>query len=158
MTGLGRMLAMFLTISVGIPACSGSAGEASRSPLAIELQIGGGQRWSASGESIRAEVLCEEGFHRWVGYRAHGGSPIEYGEAAAMKRVEPDSVLLETQLGCSDGTGWISIAWEPDHDENWIIVGGSGAYAGSSGGGLLTRGTGDAGGSSVTLTGDIARG
>jgi hypothetical protein len=123
----------------------------------MEVELGDARQWSASGPWVRSGRLCDGGSHRWIGYRAQDGSPVEYSEAADLKQLQPELVLLETELACADGKGSISIAWEPDHDDRWIIVDGTGTYAGASGGGGLTVLVGaHAGDSSVTLLGEIS--
>lgn len=151
------LLAAIVLAIVAVPACTSTTPERSGSMVEIEIDLGGGNRWSAAGASVDSGWICGAGSHRWIGYRNHDGSPIDFEEARALKRMQPALVLLETQLGCSDGTGAVSIAWEPDADDRWIIVGGIGAYASATGGGRVERpAVGRAG--TVTLSGEISTG
>ena len=152
-----QLLVTIVLTVVAVPACAGTGPEASRSMVEIEIEIGDGNRWSAMGGSVEAGWICGEGSHRWIGYRDHDGSPIDFEEATALKRMQPALVLLETQLGCSDGTGAISIAWEPDADDRWIVVGGIGAYSAATGGGHVER-TADQRAGRVMLSGEISTG
>ena len=144
MTGLLRVLAIVALLVVGAAACAQSPPTSLQTRVEIDIEIEGGRTWSASSRSVDAGLICEGGSHRWIGYRMHDGSPIGYAEASALKRLEPALVLIETQLGCSDGTGAISIAWEPEEDDRWIVVGGTGAYRGATGGGRVEE-SGDPG-------------
>jgi hypothetical protein len=122
------------------------------SAVEIEIEVAGGQRWSNRTDPIE---FCEQGSHRRVGYRTLDGSPMTYEEAGALKRSHPEQLLIETQLGCSDGTGAISIAWQPSESRDWIVVGGIGDYAGATGGGTIEVGDDGPGGSDV-LIGEIS--
>lgn len=154
-----RTATLAVTVALGLTmsACSGSAPGVGASWVAIEVELGDTRQWSASGPWVRSGRLCDGGSHRWIGYRAQDGSPIEYSDGADLKQLQPELVLLETEHACADGKGSISIAWEPDHDDRWIIVDGTGTYAGASGGGSLTglfgAHTSD---SSVTLEGETS--
>ena len=152
-----RMLVTIVLAIVAVPACTGTNPGTSRSMVEIEIEIDGGIRWSAAGGSVESGWICGGGSHRWIGYRDHDGSPIDFRDATALKRMQPALVLLETQLGCFDGTGAISIAWEPDLDDRWMVVGGIGAYAAATGGGHVERnGNGDTG--TLMLSGEISTG
>ena len=141
MTAPRPALVALVLVVVGVAGCADSPAETQRRTVEIELEVDGGQRWSASGRSVDAGSICDGGSHRWVGFRMQdGSSPVGYEEAAALKRMQPALVLIETQLGCSDGTGMISIAWEPEEDDRWKVVGGSGAYSGATGGGRVEAG------------------
>lgn len=146
------LLAFVVFVGAASEACSDTPHEAET--LGIVVEVGGGQRWSSTSDSGR---LCDGGSQRWVGYRMHDGAPADYDEAFALMQTEPRSVLLESQLDCSDGTGAISIAWNPDDGDRWIIVGGSGAYSGWTGGGSVEDEDGQGGGPK-TLSGEISSG
>lgn len=151
----GRTLPLVLVIvCVGVAACTDTSPESGSSEIEIAIDIADGQRWSTSGEP---GWVCEGGSHRWVGYRAHDGSPTGYDDGVTLTRTHPERVLLETQLDCSDGTGTISIAWKPGEDDRWMIVGGSGAYSGVTGGGSVEDDD-DRPGGPKTLLGEISKG
>ena len=154
MSNVRTVLVMIVLVMAGGFACSSPLGESEPSPVEIELELGGGQHWTASDASVVSRAICDGGSHRWVGYRKQDGSPIAYGEAEAVSGTRPSLVLIETQLGCSDGTGAISIAWDPDGDDWWIVVDGTGAYLGTTGGGGVV--VGDSG--QFLLEGEVSKG
>ena len=154
MTDPGRVLAAVVLVVAGAAACSDSTDVSRPTQVEIVIEVDGSQRWSASEGSDESELICDGGSQRWVGYREQDGSPIEYDDAVALKQMEPALVLIETQLDCADGSGTVSIAWEPQEDDRWTIVGGSGAYTRISGGGQVQRGDGQPGGP-LTLRGEI---
>lgn len=155
MTDLGRVLVIVSLIVVGAAACSDSTGANRTSQVEIVIEVSGGQTWSASQDAVESRLMCEGGSQRWTGYREQDGSPIDYDDATVLKQMEPALVLIETQLDCADGSGAISIAWEPHEDDRWTIVGGSGAYSDITGGGQLQKGDGELGGP-ITLRGEIS--
>lgn len=154
MTGRRVFLAIAVFVVGAAAACSETSPEGASDAIELAIEIAGGQRWSTSGE---LGWICDGGSHRWVGYRTRDGSPTVYEDAVALTRTEPESVLLETQLDCSDGTGSISIAWKPDEHDRWMIVGGSGAYSGFSGGGHVEEES-DRPSGPVRLLGEISKG
>lgn len=153
MTDRRHFVTVFL-VAVVIASCVEPMAEQTTSNVVIEIEVAGGQRWSASTDP---GDFCERGSHRSVGYRTLQGSPIAYEEAGIMLQSQPEQLLIETQLGCSDGTGAISIAWKPSEGRDWIVVGGIGAYATATGGGTIEVGDDGPGGSDV-LIGEISMG
>lgn len=156
MTDSRRLLAIVVLVVTGA-ACAGVRNQPASEAIEIEMEIGGGQRWSASGDPVESGSICEGGSHRWVGYRRQDGSAVAYEEAITLAQPLPEWVLLEMQLGCSDGTGAISIAWEPDAHDRWMVVGGIGAYSAATGGGHVERSAGRPAGAMI-LSGEISTG
>ena len=151
-----RRLLVIVFVLVGV-ACSDVPTQPAAWDIEIEMEVGGGQRWSTTGQPVGAGSICEEGAHRNVGYRSLDGSPIAYDQAIALTQTHPDAVLLETQLGCADGSGVISIAWRADDGDRWMIVGGTGAYSASTGGGHVERPDASSAGTLI-LSGEISSG
>ena len=150
-----RLLLVITLTALGVGACENRSTETPSVDVEIEVEIGGSQRWSTSDR--RSGSICDGGSHRQVGYRMVDGSQIEYAEAVTLQQTEPAQVLIETQLGCSDGTGAISIAWNPDEHNRWMVVGGSGAYSGLTGAGRVEDGDAEPGGPKVLL-GELSTG
>ncbi len=155
MTERRTLLVILAFVGIGFAACAETTPTSPKVELTIERD--GDQRWWASSGAVESGAICEGGSHRWIGYRRNDGSPIGYDEAAAVQQRHPGRVLIETQLDCSDGTGAISIAWEPDESDHWRIVDGSGAYAATIGGGRVERNDDEPNGT-ITLSGEISAG
>jgi hypothetical protein len=158
MRDIGRVLVAVALIAGTAGACSESPdrNQPTRISIQIEVETGGGQAWTTSRGSIGSGPMCEGGSHRWVGYRNQDGSPMSDDDATALRQLQPDLVLVETQLDCADGSGTISIAWAPEQDDRWTVVDGTGAFSGATGGGRVVAG--DAGDASMEIRGEISMG
>ena len=123
--------AVFAAVGI-LAAFAGPVAAAAPQPLTIVAHMSkqGTGTFEASGRAVAGGLVCAEG-------SVHGIRDV-FGGYQSGRKVH---VLSTVELSCTDGTGTIVITRQihvvfgGDEPFNWVIQGGTGAYAGLTGSG-----------------------
>jgi hypothetical protein len=146
---LGQVAAALLvsaTVLAGV-SCGESAGSLD-GPIALEVVLEAGQRWTAEGSAAERGALCERGTRHVI--RAIDPATAETVPVRVWSGVLDDAITQRNSTEitfvventCADGSGsFVTIEqWGPDA---WSVDSGTGAYRDLHGGGALSFTTAD---------------
>lgn len=141
---LGRVasaLVVSATVLAGV-SCGESAGSLD-GPIAFDVALEQGQRWTAEGAAVESGALCESGIRHVIrGIDPATGETVRVWVWSrilddAITRRNATEITFVVENTCADGSGsFVTIEqWGPDV---WSIDSGTGAYRDLRGGGDLS--------------------
>lgn len=141
---LGRIASVLVVSATVLGGLScGESAESLDGPIAFEVALEDGQRWTAEGPAVERGALCESGTRhviRGIDPATAETVPVRLWSeilADAVTRRNSTEITFVVEYTCADGSGsFVTIErWGPDV---WSIDSGTGAYRDLHGSGELS--------------------